>query len=217
LLIRVLKEILKQDGDVNSKIKKLIQFKKFYRNLNEGIKNRSIFHYCKNQNIELEELISRLNREDIDLINKLFKYDVKEFLKKNNLSKSLNFQKRKFSNQIGINTIFVETPLIGLWTTGKSTFYVPTKINHDHKIMIEMQSIPPLNCEVEFDGKMVHNENFSKLTTKKINLFISSLDVVDSVSEISINTDKLWLPNVILGINQSVKIGIKINSILVIF
>jgi len=216
LFIKILQEISTQNGNVFVKIKKLMGFKKFYKNLQNGIKNQTIFHKLENQNIEITTLLHNFDSDDFELFNKLLKKDVKEFLKQTNLKKNLNFQRREGSNQLGFNIIFVEKPLMGLWTTGKATFFIPTKKHHEKTVIIELQSVVPLKVVIEFEGKEIFNEEMPKLTTKKLKLKIPSSYVGESISELSINTNKLWLPSVILGIKESIRIGVKVESISVI-
>ena len=150
MLIKILQEISNQDGNVFVKIKKLMGFKKFHKNLQNGIKNKNIFHNLDNQNVELSELIHKFDNDDFKLFNKLFKNDVKEFLSQGNLKRNLDFQRRVGSNQLGVNTIFVEKPLMGLWTTGRATFFIPTKKHHEHTVTIDLQSVVPLKVVIEF-------------------------------------------------------------------
>jgi len=211
-----LQEILNQDGDIFSKLKKIGELKKYRNNMEEGIKNQSIFHDLKEQDKSIRNLMQKFEYDDDRLVFKLFNEDVKDFLKKNELNKNLDFSKRQDSKQIGFNTIFVEKPMVGLWTTGKATFFIPTTANHETKILLKLQSLVPVNVEIEFEGELVHKEEFQKMTSKKIEMNIDDRLVNDSVSQISVRTDNLWLPNIILGLEPSVKIGIKIDSITVL-
>jgi hypothetical protein len=213
LIIKILQEIATQEGSTFTKIKKLMEFKKFRDNLERGIKNGEIFHKLENQNQGIVNLLNLFEESDFELYRKLFNHDVKNYLKKLRLKKSLDFENRNNSTQIGINTIFVEKPVLGLWTTGKSSFYLPTKPNQETKISLNLQSVVPVKVKFGFEEHEIHEEEIPKISEKKIELIIPAEIVKEDISEITINTDKLWLPNVILGISKSIKIGIKINQI----
>ena len=216
MIIKILQEVVKGDDNILVKIKRLSEFNKYRKNLDNGIKNQKIFHRLERQNEQLENLAQNLKDEDYELQEKFFNYDVKEFLKSRKLQTNLEFEKRNISEQIGLNTIFVEKPVRGLWNTGKATFYIPTKPNHETEIIFDLQSVVPLMVTIEFEEEKLHSEKFSKLSSKRIQLKIPSSIVNSTISKISINTDTLWIPSVILGLEKSVTIGIKIGSISVL-
>lgn len=194
-------------------IKNLTTFYRYYRNLNSGINSGKIYHQLTSQSQEFIKFVSCLTEDDTQLLNQIFKRNVEEFLTKTKLHTFLDFEKRIGTLQIGYNTIYIEKPKVGLWTTGKAIFYVPTKIDHVNKITIEIFSIPPLSVIIGFENEKITDVNISKLSTRKIEFTIDPSRITKNVSEIYITTDKLWLPNIILNVEESIKIGIGIKSI----
>jgi hypothetical protein len=213
MVFKIFQEILKQEGTIKEKIKRIQELKKYYGNLKREISSGKIFHNEENQNQEIVKLISRFSDDDFLLLDNLFKKDVKDFLLNKNLKKYLDFQKRNCSNQIGINTIFVEKPITGLWTTGKATFFIPTICNKENELIIEFQSIAPMKIFIGIEEKILCSVNISKLSTKKINIKIPQENIKDNISEIFIYTDKLWMPHIIFEIKKEVVLGIGIKTI----
>ena len=215
MITKILIDTLKGNGNFLEKLQKLFELLKFRNNLNRGIKSGNIYHELKSQNPNLSEMIGNLSNEDIVLIDNLFKKDVKNFLQKKQLENNLNFDKRTTSKQIGFNTIYIDEPTSGLWTTGIATFFIPTKIGVKNKVSIEFRSIVPLKVIIGFEKIEITNFNIKKLSTKKFDFFIEPSKIVNSVSELFIATDRLWLPSVILGHDDLITIGIGIKSIIV--
>jgi len=213
LISKILSDVSKQEDDPFKKIRKLVGLVKKYNNLQEGLSSGKIYHELKNQNSELIDVIDKLSKNDLGLIDKLFKNDVIEFLKTKKLRSFLDFDKRIDSQQIGYNTIYIDKPIIGLWTTGKATFYIPTKKNLKNKISIEFHSVPPLKVSIGFENQIVKTCQMKKLSTKKIDFILSPSKINNDVSEIFVTTDRLWLPNVLRGEKKIIALGIAIKSI----
>jgi len=136
-----------------------------------------------------------------------------QFLQKNDLLKNLEFDKKIGFEQVGINTIYVGKPVVGLWTTGKANFFLPTKKNCVNTLVIEITTVPPLNVRIGFEGKTLKTIKMPKLATKTIEIKISPEDITRTVSEIFIMTDNLWYPKVILGTTVSILVGVIVNKI----
>ena len=204
---------MKQEGNSLQKLKELVKFVKYYKNFSRGVASGKIYHQFKVQNPQIIELIDQLKPEDMELIDKLFKKDIQNFLGNKKLKSHLDFDKKIGLDQIGYNTMYVDKPITGLWTTGKATFFIPTKKESRNKVSIEFQSIAPIQVTIGFEKKDVKNFNMVKLATKKVYFVIEQTQIKNKVSEISISTDKLWLPSVVLGVDDSVKLGVSLKSI----
>lgn len=211
LIIKILQDITKQEGSLIKIIGKLFHLKKYYNELQKGIDSGKIFHELNHQEVNLSELMKKFSDEDFLLINSLFNKDLKNFLSKQKLKTDLELDSRNGSCQLGLNVIYVEKPISGLWTTGRATFYIQTKKEKQNKISIEFQSIVPVHVTIGLEDKEITTIKLPKLSTRMIEFSVSS--VTNEVSELSIYTDRLWLPNTILGTEKSVAIGIGIKSI----
>lgn len=203
----------KKEKPFKIKVKTAISFLKYYNNLTKALKSNQIYHNLESQNENFSDLLDCLKKDDLDFIQSTFKRNMIEFLKKNKLQTFLEFDKKTGFEQIGFNTIFVGNPVVGLWTTGKSTFFLPTKKDSHNKIIFEITSVPPLEVRVGFEGKEMKRIQMQKLSTKTLEFDITPNQVSDVVSEVFISTDKLWYPKFLLGTNDSILVGIKVNSI----
>ncbi|QUC64791.1 hypothetical protein NsoK4_00435 [Nitrosopumilus sp. K4] len=212
-MYKVVMEFLKSKKNLQEKIKDLFLLLSYYRNLLHGIKTMKIYHLIASQNNRIEQLTKSLSEQDYELIDLLLQKNVKTFLQTQKLENSLNFDKRDSSIQIGQNTIFVEKPIRGLWTTGKSTFFMPIIPNRINKIQMTFFSIAPLSVTVSFDGVSNKQIDFQKLSTRTVDFSLNSNDCVESPIEISVVTDKLWFPNVVLNTPQSIPLGICIRQL----
>lgn len=204
---------LKKEEPFRVKVKTFIHYFKFYRNLSAGLKSKEIYHEKESQDKKFKELLLEFDENDWNLIETIQNENIVKFLQKNQLSKILDFDKKNGFDQVGINTIFVGKPVVGLWTTGKATFFLPTNNNSRNNLLIEITSVPPVNVTIGFDGKIVKKIKMPKLTTKIIEIKISSKDIKKTISEIFILADKLWYPKIVLGTRESILVGIKVNKI----
>lgn len=213
MIIKIIKDLTKQDGNLLKKIEKLIDLKQYHDNFQKGLTSGKIYHKLREQNSSLNELMKRFTEDDFYLIDILFCKDVEKFLNTQKLKTQLHFDERIGANQIGNNTIYLEKPITGLWTTGKATFFIPTKKGYKNNVSMEIQSIPPINVTIGFEGKEIRTFQMPKLATKEIEFSIPSSAINTKVSELFIFTDKLWLPSVILDIEKSVALGVGVKSI----
>ncbi|HSB57695.1 MAG TPA: hypothetical protein VLD38_07800 [Nitrosopumilaceae archaeon] len=213
MIIRTIRDILSEKVSVVNRCKNLIKFGRYYKNLLVGISSGEVYHELENQNQILLGLTHDLTQKDLDLIDILFRKDVKAFLEKRKLETHLDFSKKFVTNQIGYNTIYIDKPTAGLWTTGIATFFIPTKIGLTNKIIIEFSSVPPMTVSLGFEKKIWQNIRLKKLETKKVELIIKSQEVEKPISEIFITTDRLWLPSKILQVEDSVALGILVKSV----
>lgn len=213
MIIKIIKDLTKHDGNLLKKIKKLIDLKQYHDNLQKGLDSGKIFHNPSKQNSNLKDLMGKFTEDDFNQFDLLFQKNVKKFLNTKKLKNNLDFNQRDISDQIGFNTIFLEKPITGLWTTGKASFFIPTKEGCENKLSLEIQSIPPLNVTVELDGKELSTFQISKLSTKEIEFSVPASEINGKISQLLIYTDKLWFPSVILDIDESVALGVGIKSI----
>jgi len=213
MIPKIIIEILHQDGNFFNKLKMLKEFLKYYNNFRRSLADGSIYHKLELQNSSVNEIIQTLSIEDFNLLDKLFKKDIENFLDKKKLNQYLDFDEKLSANQIGYNTIYLEKPIKGLWTTGMATFYMPTKMNFRNKFSAEFRSITPVKVTIGFEKKNVKTFTMPKLSTKKIEFIVEPAQITKQISEIFITTDKLWLPNVILEVNKSITLGIGIKAI----
>lgn len=213
MLSKIIHDVLKQERGFLKKFKMMISLIKYYKNLQKGIETGNIYHKPKNQDSSLLELINRFSQNDLELMEFLFKDEIINFLEKRKLKQHIDFDEKIGTNQIGYNTIYVEKPIAGLWTTGKASFFLPTKKQLKNKFIIEFRSIPPINVTVRFEKTPIKNFSIPKLSSKKIEFTMDPSKIVKDISEITISTDKLWLPNVILEVEESLTIGIGVKSI----
>ena len=86
-----------------------------------------------------------------------------------------------------------------------------------NKIVIEIQSIVPLDVTVGFEDMPIKTVQVSKLSSNQIEIIIQPTEITNDVSEVYINTDKLWLPHIILDINKTVALGVGVKSINVFY
>jgi len=211
---KIINDITNTDQNFFQKIGNLLNLLKFYINFQKGLKSGKLFHEIPEQNRSLNEITLSMKKES-DLLEQIFRKDVKNFLKTKKLNQHLDFENRNSSDQIGMNTIYVDKPINGLWTTGVASFFLPTDPKFNNKILINFRSIPPLTITIRFEKNFEKTVQILKLTTKKVEIVIPPEKISDTVSELSITTDKLWLPNVILQTEKSLTLGIGIESITV--
>ncbi|MDH3618375.1 MAG: hypothetical protein OEM89_06590 [Nitrosopumilus sp.] len=210
---KIIKDSLDNEDNFLKKIQAILKLAKYYNNLKKGIRSKTIYFDLENQNSDLSNFLEKLESTDISLTNKLFKEESIEFLKKIDLKKHIDLDKKIGVEQIGFNTIFVEKSISGFWTTGRANFFIPTEKKLINKITIEIQSIVPLDVTVGFEDTPIKRVQMSELSTKQIELIIKPTQITDVISEIYINTDRLWLPNVILDTDKTVALGVGVKSI----
>jgi len=213
LISKIIQNALKQEDSLLGKFKAITKLLSFYNNLSKGLTSGKIYHTKIKQNPLVSEIINTLREDDLKLLDLLFKKDIVDFLSTKKLKSHLDFEQKINSTQIGFNTIFIEKPISDLWTTGKATFYIPTKKEFSNKVSIKFHSIPPIQVMIEFEKKNVKTFNIQKLSTKEVSFVLEPSMITNTVSEISIATDKLWLPNVVLGVKESMTLGICVKSI----
>ncbi|GEM_PF-3970011 len=214
MILNVIFNTLKhKDSSIFHVIKKLFSYVSYYYNLNRGIYSNKIYHNIENQNKEYIDFIQSLKKEDFELFDRLFSKDIKKFLSKTRLLEKLEFDKKIGLSQVGYNTIFIDEPNFGLWTTGRATFYIPTKKEKINKIVIELFAVPPLKVTIGLENLDLQTIEMKKLSKKKIEILVESPIVTDTISELFVNTDVLWYPEILRSSTKTVTVGICIKSI----
>lgn len=195
---------------------KIIELKKnyeFYTNLKKLLKNDELYQICENQENSLIEFTSKFTKDDNKLLKQLFENDVKNKLKKNKLKTKINFKSDEDFKQIGYGTIFVKGVIQGLWTTGKSTFYLPIWKRKENRLKIELYSIPPIMVNINIENNFKRQISLTTLSSKSIFLTLPKDNCNEEICQITIKTDKLWFPHKIIKSNEIVLLGVGIKSI----
>lgn len=215
MIIRFIFDILKQNRyAVLPTLKSLIIHYKYYRNLQRNLSSCKIYQDIKNQNNDYSNFLNELSNEDYEIFTLLFKNKIEDFLSEIKLESCLMLDKKIGISQVGHNTIYYNRPPFVFWTTGKATFYLPTKRDMVNKITIEILSIPPIKVSIGFENEIIKEINISALSTKKIEFDIIPSKILRNISEIFVATDKLWFPNMVsTEFERSVTLGIGIKSI----
>lgn len=213
MIIKVLRDFIqRKDKTRIDKIKTIYRLIKHFFNLLEGLRTSKIYHSVPTQQRDLQNLFEKLTNSDLELFRILFKEDVEKFLQKNPLT-NLDFDKKIGLSQIGYNCIYVSDPLPGFWTTGRSTFYIPTRKGMRNRIILNMLSIVPLGITIGFEDATLEILNMSILETRRMEIEIEPAKITKDISEIFVNTDRLWNPGLVTGIKDSIRVGVCIKSI----
>ena len=114
---------------------------------------------------------------------------------------------------MGINTIFVNRPFKGLWTTGKATFFLPISKNVTNNLTIKVFSFIPTTIIIGQDGKILRKISIKKIQTKKIQLPLVSND--GNIIELFVDVEKRWRPNVITKKSLEIPMGVNIKSLMI--
>jgi len=215
MIFRVLRKqesnIRKQESYIRKGIT-LLRFLKHYIKLQYVISTGSVYQQLKNQNKEFVNFVEKLTPDDLELLDRLFTKDVKKYLENKVLVNNLDFTKSNGVFQTGLNVTIIKGAFQGAVTMGKATFYIPTKKGFEHQIMLEIFNFVPLTLKIEFENHKVIEEKIPKFKSKKFNFTIKSEQITNTVSELSVSTDKLWIPSKILR-GRSIPVGIVVKSI----
>lgn len=218
MIIKILRDFIqRKDKTRIYKIKTIYRLIKHFFNLLEGLRTSKIYHSVPTQHRDLQNLFEKLTNSDLELFRILFKENVEKFLQKNPLVTNLDFDKKIGLSQIGYNCIYVSDPVPGFWTTGRSTFYIPTKKGMRNKIILNMLSIVPLGITIGFEDVVLEMLNMSILETRRMEIEVEPAKITKDISEIFVNTDRLWNPGLVSGIKDSIRVGVCIKSIYVYY
>ena len=215
IIFRVLRKqksnIRKQEGYIRKGIT-LLRFLKHYIKLQYVISTGSVYQQLKNQNKEFVNFVEKLTPDDLELLDCLFTKDVKKYLENKVLANNLDFTKFMGVSQVGPNVVHIGGNFNGAMTIGKEIFYIPTKKGFEHQIMLEIFNFVPLTLKIEFENHKVIEEKIPRLKSKKFNFTIASEQITNRVSELSVSTDKLWLPSTFLQ-RRPIPVGVVVKSI----
>lgn len=209
----ILNVLRKKDANIFEKLHELKKYYQYYRNLTNSLKDGTLYQNRGGENSSVEEFFQKIDESDVVLVRNYLVEDVKKFLKEIKIKSILNFRQPNDFIQVGFGAIFLTSPIASLWTTGKFTFYLPTKKGIDNNFKIDFLSIPPVKVEIGFEGNNEKKIEIGMLSTKSIELKIDSSKVKEDISEMYISTDNLWLSNKVINQEKSVLLGVGIKSI----
>ncbi len=204
--------VLREKKSIVEKVKTLSHFLKYYIKLQHEINTGNVYHQLRNQNKEFVNFVEKLTPNDLKLLDCLFTKDVKKYLENKDLENNLDFTKFIGISQVGPNVVYIGGTFQGAVTLGKETFYIPTKKGLEHKIMLDIFNFVPLTLKIEFENHKLIEEKIPKLKSKKFNFTIASEQITNTVSELSVSTDKLWLPSRFLE-REPMPVGVLVKSI----
>jgi len=205
--------ILKEKNSIATKGKTLSNFLKYYIKLQREVKSGMVYHQLRNQNKEFVNFVEKLTSDDLELLDSLFTKDVKKYLEKKVLANNLDFTKFIGVTQAGPNVVYFTGGILqGAVTVGKEIFYIPTEKGFEHQIKLEIFNFVPLTVKIEFENHKLIEEQIPKLKSKKFNFTIASEQITNTVSELSVSTDKLWLPSRFLE-SDPMPVGVFVKSI----
>ncbi len=213
-MIKTLYNFLIRKQPLREKWELGINFLKFYFTKTGELKKA--YHNLDEQDSDVSNFLKMLSKEDSKLLETLFESDVKNFLMRKKTQTKILPSEKLGMHQVGFNTINVENPE-SFWTTGKATFFLPTKKNATNNITIQIASIPETNVIFGFDNKIIKKIKMSRLSEKKVKLSIKPDEIKNDISKIFITTDKFWKPDVLQNKNARVVFGIRIDSIIITY
>ena len=209
LIIDVLK---RKDKNFFQNIFQLLKYFKYYVELKKNIRNDNLF-LGNNDDKKFKNLLEKITEDDKHLLEEIFNKNIKSLLENRNLKQKLDFTKQNDFIQVGSGLFRTKEPVPGLWTTGKAFFYMPIIPEKENKFKLELFSIPSLSIEIGFEDQTIIELQMSELNQKTIDFTIKPNEATNNIGEIFINTNKLWLPNVILKNQESILLGIGVKSI----
>jgi len=208
----VLNTLKKEGVGIDEKFRELREHYKEYQSFKKYLKEDLLYLGTENQNKDFEEFMKKIPQSDFKLFDKLLRKDLKKFHSVK-LKERLDFSKSEDFNQIGYGTFFSNRPIEALWTTGHATFFLPTRKNRNNSFKVELFSIPPLNVRVGFEGDEVLKVKIPTMSSKNLKFTIDKSKIDNEISEIYIDTDKLWFPNLILNKKEAILVGVGVKSI----
>lgn len=187
-------------------------FIKYYFNFQKAVKLKYIYHNIKVQNKDFKNFVSELSKNDYEFFDSLFVKDVKKFLIKNKIETNIIPSEKIGLTQVGFNTIYVADPK-SFWTTGHTTFFLPTKNNTTNNITMEISSIPEINVIIGMENEKIYEIKMPKFTEKTIKFSLNHSKIKNGISKFFITTDVLWKPDVLRNQKPKTVFGIRIDSI----
>lgn len=212
MLIKTFYHFLIRKQPFKEKVRIGINFIKIYLNYYQSWKLTKVYHTLGEQNKDLSYFFKIQSKDDFSLLDSLFSTDVKQFLSKKNIQPNINPSKKIGMTQVGFNAIYVENP-DSFWTTGKATFFVPTKTKIPNKLIIEVSSVPETNVIIGLENEIIQEIKIPKFSEKKIQILLPASKIKNNISKIFISTDKFWKPEILQNKNPKVVFGIRIDSI----
>ena len=169
-LFKIIKEINGNNQTLKQKLKNIKNLFQYYYRLEKGISNKTIFLSEDWNSKESKKIAKVFENIDCIIIEKDLTKNIKNFLRKLELKNRIDFKEKKDFLQVGINTLFIQEPFIGLWTTGKATFYLPINNKFKNKIIIEIFSVIPTIVTIGQEGITLGKISMKKIQSKRIEL-----------------------------------------------
>ena len=211
--LKIIKEINTNNHTLEQKLNGIKNLIQGYYRLERGILNKTVYQSKNLDSNESKKLINALENIDYKIIEEVLTKNTKEKLQKLKLKNKIDFRERRDFLQVGINTIFVNGPFKGLWTTGKATFFLPISKNVTNNLTIEVFSFIPTTIIIGQDGKILRKISIKKIQTKKIQLPLVSND--GNIIELFVDVEKRWRPNVITKKSLEIPMGVNIKSLMI--
>ena len=211
--LKIIKEINSDNHTLGQKFNSIKNLIQFYYRLEKGILNKTVFQPKNFDSNESERLISTLDKIDYQIIENILTRNTKKILRKLELKNKIYFNEKKDFLQVGINTIFINEPFKGLWTTGKATFFLPISKNVENNLTVEVFSFIPTTIIIGHDGTTLKKIPIKKIQTKRIQLPLNITD--DDIIELFVDVEKRWRPNIITKKSNEIPMGINIKSIMI--
>ena len=211
--VKIIKEINNDNLTLGQKIENIKNLIQGYYRLEKGILSKTVYQSKNLDSNESKKLINALENIDYKIIEEVLTKNTKEKLQKLKLKNKIDFSERRDFLQVGINTIFVNGPFKGLWTTGKATFFLPISKNVTNNLTIKVFSFIPTTIIIGQDGKILRKISIKKIQTKKIQLPLVSND--ENIIELFVDVEKRWRPNVITKKSLEIPMGVNIKSLMI--
>jgi len=210
---QIIGEINKNNPTLKQKLINIKELIQYYYRLEKGISNKSIFQSQNFNSVESKKLSNILESIDQKFIENFLTNNIKIFLRKLELKNKIEFKDKRDFLQVGMNTIFIQEPFKGLWTTGKATFYFPIDKKLKNNLTIEVFSIVPTVVIIGQERKILQKVPIKKFHTKKIQLPLNKVE--DDIVELFVDVEKRWRPNIITKKELEIPMGVNIKSIMI--
>lgn len=209
--IKIVKNATRDRLTIEEKLTSIKNLIQGYFRLEKGILNKTIYQSMNFDSNESKTITKTLEEFDYQIIKEILTKNTKKILRKFELKRTLDFNEKKDFLQVGMNTIFINGPFRGLWTTGKATFFLPISRNKSNNLKLEIFSLIPTTIIIGNDEKILKKILIKKFQTKKIDVLIDKIN--DEIIELYVDVEKRWLPNVVTKNSPEIPMGVNIKSI----
>lgn len=202
----------------------LTLFSKLYANrTNKGNNLRKLLQYFIR--LKIGELTGHIYNKKLILQSQIkdeLVYDMKildnkirQTLIKINIETCIDIEKKKGFENIGPGCI-ISPALFGnlmAITQGEASFYFVTKIGQKYMLKLSLLTIPKISGIVKFENMQIHHFSISTLNDYNIILKIKPEYVQETLSKITISTDRHWSPKYLDKNMVDFPLGVAIRSI----